>query len=37
MRIVVVSDSHGATGRLSTILMVAEQAGWSRFISFWKM
>ena len=27
MRIVVVSDSHGATGRLSTILMVAEQAG----------
>lgn len=27
MRIVVVSDSHGATGRLSTILMAAEQAG----------
>lgn len=27
MRIVVVSDSHGAAGRLSTILTVAEQAG----------
>ena len=27
MRIVAVSDSHGATGRLSTILTVAEQAG----------
>lgn len=27
MRVIVVSDSHGATGRLSTILTVAEQAG----------
>ena len=27
MRLIVVSDSHGATGRLSTILTVAEQAG----------
>ncbi len=27
MRIVAVSDSHGAVGRLSTILTVAEQAG----------
>ena len=27
MRIVVLSDSHGAVGRLSTILTVAEQAG----------
>lgn len=27
MRIVVLSDSHGATGRLSTILTVAEQQG----------
>lgn len=27
MRVVVLSDSHGAVGRLSTILTVAEQAG----------
>ena len=27
MRVIVVSDSHGATGRLSTVLIVAEQAG----------
>ena len=27
MRVIVLSDSHGATGRLSTILTVAEQAG----------
>ena len=27
MRVVVLSDSHGATGRLSTVLSVAEQGG----------
>ena len=27
MRIVVLSDSHGFTGRLSTVLTVAEQSG----------
>ena len=27
MRVIVLSDSHGSTGRLSTILMAAEQGG----------